>query len=424
MSGSAPESSLAPAVRRVGPHLVLPGLASVHSHAFQRALRGRTQRRSTAARSFWSWRGLMFALAAQLSPDELLDIARFAYIELALSGVTAVGEFHYLHHDQGGRPYANRLELAEAQIQAAREAGLRISLIRAVYLRAGYEQDVSPGQDRFCDRSVDEALADIDALRSRYAGDPLVRIAVAAHSIRAVPLPDVAALASYARGAALPFHMHLAEQRRELEECEQEYGRRPVALLAEHNLISEHLVAIHATHLDGAEIRALGAARAFVGICRSTERDLGDGFPRADALVEAGARLCVGVDSHAAPDAFDEVRAVELDARAAGERRHVVGEAPMLLEAATSTGYEAIGFAREWAEDTVALAADDPALADAEDELLAEAVIFAATPRAVREVRVAGRPVVEQGAHQGYAAAQARFRATMARLRGRLSSNL
>jgi formimidoylglutamate deiminase len=406
-----------PTVRRVGAHLLMPGMATVHSHAFQRALRGRTQRRSSEARSFWSWRGLMFALADRLTPDDLLQIARFAYIELALSGVTAVGEFHYLHHDRGGRPYRNRVELAEVMIQAAREAGLRISLIRAAYLRAGHNQTIVAGQDRFCDPGADAALADIETLRHRYAGDPLVQIAVAAHSIRAVPLPELAALAGYARAAALPFHIHLAEQRRELRECEAEYGRTPVALLAERGLLDPRLVAIHATHLAPEEIAALGAARAFAGICRTTERDLGDGFPEAGALLRAGARLCVGVDSHAAPDAFEEIRAVELDARAAIEQRHAVADAPQLLEAATRAGYEAIGFGAAWAEDEVWLDGDDPALADAEDGLLEDAVIFAATPRAVSRVVVAGRTIVDGGRHPGYTDALARFRETMGRLR-------
>lgn len=410
----------APAVRREGDRLIMPGMATVHSHAFQRALRGRTQRRSTEARSFWSWRGLMFALADRLTPDDLLAIARFAYIELALSGVTAVGEFHYLHHDRGGQPYGNRVELAEVMIRAAREAGLRITLIRAAYLRAGHGQELVAGQDRFCDRDADEALADIATLRGRYPGDPRVQIAVAAHSIRAVPLPEVAALASYARAAGLPFHMHLAEQRRELRECEAEYGRTPVALLAERGLLDGRLVAIHATHLAADEIAALGAARAFVGVCRTTERDLGDGFPESGALLRAGARLCVGVDSHAAPDAFEEIRAVELDARAAAEQRHAVADATQLLEAATRAGYEAIGMGAAWAEDEVWLDADDPALADAEDGLLEDAVIFAATPRAVRRVAVAGRTIVEDGRHPGYDDALARFREAMGRLRQRL----
>ncbi|HET9224048.1 MAG TPA: formimidoylglutamate deiminase, partial [Roseiflexaceae bacterium] len=323
-----------PTVQRVGRHLVMPGMASVHSHAFQRALRGRTQRRSTAANSFWSWRGLMFALAERLGPEDMFNIARFAFVELAMSGVTAVGEFHYLHHDQAGRPYANRLELSEAMIQAARAAGIRITLIRAAYMRAGYQQALAPAQQRFCDQSVEQVLADVATLQERHAHDPMVRIGVAAHSIRTVPLEQVVALAAYACEHRLPFHMHVAEQRRELAECQDEYGTTPVELLARLGVLDERFVAIHATHLASAEIAALGAAHAFIGLCRTTERDLGDGAPETAVLLNAGAQLCFGVDSHASSDAFEEARAAELDMRVLGEARHVAVEAPRLLDAA------------------------------------------------------------------------------------------
>jgi formiminoglutamate deiminase len=384
-------------------------MATVHSHAFQRALRGRTQRRSTAAASFWSWRGLMFALAERLSPAAIFDIARFAFVELAMSGVTAVGEFHYLHHDQGGRPYPNRVELSEAMIEAARQAGIRITLIRAAYLRAGYQQALAPGQARFCDTNLEQVLADIATLQGRYAHDPMVRIAVAAHSIRAVPLEQVVALASYARDQQLPFHMHVAEQRRELAECRDEYGATPVELLARHGVLDERFVAIHATHLTSAEIAALGTARAFVGLCRTTERDLGDGAPETAALLDAGAQLCFGVDSHASSDAFEEARAAELDMRVRSEARHAAAEAPRLLDAATRAGYRAIGFDAEWQEDTIWLDAEDASLAGADEDLLADAVIFGATPRAVERVEVAGQAIVADGRHVRYEEALAGF---------------
>jgi formimidoylglutamate deiminase len=398
-----------PLVRRVGRRLVMPGMATVHSHAFQRALRGRTQRRSTAAATFWTWRGLMFALAARLDPEELFNIARFAFVELAMSGVTAVGEFHYLHHDRGGRPYANRVELSEAMIQAARAAGIRITLIRAAYMRAGYQQPLAPGQERFCDTSIEQVLSDVETLQARHAHDPMVRVGLAAHSIRAVPIERVAALAAYARARQLPFHMHVAEQRRELAECQSEYGATPVELLSRHGVLDERFVAIHATHLTGEEIAALGAARAFVGLCRTTERDLGDGAPETAALLQAGARLCFGVDSHAGGDAFEEVRAAELDMRVQAEARYVAAEAPLLLDAATRAGYQAIGFDAEWQADTVWLDADDPSVAGANDDLLADAVVFGATPRAVDRVEVAGHAIVEGGRHVRYAEALAGF---------------
>jgi formiminoglutamate deiminase len=355
----------------------------------------------------------MFALAERLSPEALFNIARFAFVELAMSGVTAVGEFHYLHHDRGGRPYADRVELSEAMIQAAREAGVRITLIRAAYMRAGYQQALAPGQQRFCDTDLEQVIADVETLRARYAHDPLVQIAAAAHSIRAVPVEQVAALAAYASAKQLPFHMHVAEQRRELDECWQEYGATPVELLARHGILDERFVAIHATHLSASEIAALGAARAYIGICRTTERDLGDGTPETAALLQAGAQLCFGVDSHASGDAFEEVRAAELDMRVRDEARHVAAEAPRLLEAATRAGYQAIGFGPAWQADTVWLDAEDPSIAGASDDLLADAVIFGATPSAVDQVEVAGQVIVDGGRHVRYDEALAGFQKTI-----------
>jgi formimidoylglutamate deiminase len=405
----------APAIRRQGRHLVMPGMATVHSHAFQRVLRGRTQRRSTAAATFWTWRGLMFALAERLSPKAIFNITRFAFVELAMSGVTAIGEFHYLHHDQGGRPYANRVELSEAIIAAARAAGVRVTLIRAAYMRAGYEQDLALGQLRFCDAHIEQILGDVATLQARYAHDPLVRVAIAAHSIRAVPLEHVATLAAYARAQQLPFHMHVAEQRRELAECQSEYGTTPVELLARHGILDERFVAIHATHLTPAEIAALGGAQAYIGLCRTTERDLGDGAPETAALIQAGAQICFGVDSHASSDAFEEVRAAELDMRVQAEARHVAAEAPRLLDAATRAGYQAIGFGAEWQTDQVWLNAEDASLAGADDDLLADAVIFGATPRAVDRVEVAGQVIVDGGRHVRYDEALAGLQETISR---------
>jgi len=246
-------------------------------------------------------------------------------------------------------------------------------------------------------------------LQARYANDPMVRVAVAAHSIRAVPLEHVATLATYARDRQMPFHMHVAEQRRELDECRSEYGTTPVDLLARQGILDGRFVAIHATHLTPAEIAALGAARTYIGLCRTTERDLGDGTPETAALVQAGARLCFGVDSHASGDAFEEVRAAELDMRVRAEARHVAAEAPLLLDGATRVGYQAIGFGIDWQADRVWLDAGDASIAGAGDDLLADAVIFGATPRAVDRVEVAGRVIVEGGRHVRYDEALAGF---------------
>ncbi|MCY4545286.1 MAG: formimidoylglutamate deiminase, partial [Gemmatimonadetes bacterium] len=391
-----------PSVQYEEGHWVMPGLATAHSHAFQRALRGRTQRRATRAGMFWGWRDEMYRLVERLRPDDLYAISRFAYTELAMSGVTAVGEFHYVHHGTGGRPYANRTELAEAVVRAARDVGLRICLIRTAYLRAGHQQSAVPAQKRFIDPSIDDVLRDLDVLRSRYADDPNVSVAVAAHSIRAVPLPDIRILSAYAEEHELPFHMHVCEQRAELAACRSEYGTTPVALLTNEGVLSPRFVAVHATHLDEGEIEALGDYNCLVCICRTTERDLGDGLPPTSKLLRAGARLCVGVDSHSSENPFEEVRAVELDERSRLEKRHAAADAPVLLDAATRTGYVACGLDESWRDDHVHLDPDDPSIAAVDGELAPDAILFGATPRAVKSVSVAGKQIVAEGRHAQY----------------------
>ena len=392
----------APAIRFEAGRWVLPGLATAHSHAFQRALRGRTQRRATLAGTFRGWRDEMYRLVEGLGPDDLYAISRFAYTELAMSGVTAVGEFHYVHHGPGGRPYADRTELSDAVVRAARDAGIRIGLIRTAYLRAGYRQSAVPAQERFIDPSIDHVMQDLDLLRTRYRDHPHVSVAAAAHSVRAVPISGIRALAAYADEYALPFHMHVSEQRGELEECMSEHGTTPVALLSNEGVLSPRFVAVHATHLEDAEVSALGDHRAFVCICRTTERDLGDGLPPTSGLLDAGARLCVGVDSHACENAFEEVRAVELDERSRLELRHAAAEGRDLLDAATRQGYAACGLEGQWKEDRIHLDGNDPSIAAINPDLAPEAILFGATPRAVQSVDVAGRRIVAEGRHVQY----------------------
>lgn len=391
-----------PTIKRQNDHLLMPGFATAHSHSFQRVLRGRTQRKATGAGSFWSWRGLMYALAERVDAEDLFDISRFAFAELAMSGVTAVGEFHYIHHDKGGQPYEDRLLLSDAVIRAAQAVGMRITLLRTAYMRGGYQQSLAPAQARFVDPDVDLILGDVSALMKRYKNEPLVQIGLAGHSVRAVRKEALSELAAFARQQQLPFHMHVSEQPREVAECLQEHGVRPVELLAEAGVLDERFVAVHATHLSANEIDLLGAAKAFVCLCRTTERDLGDGLPQTAPLMQAGSRLCVGVDSHASSDAFEEVRAVEFDERSRTEARHVAASATDLLEIGTQLGYQALGIGEMWPEDHVLLNAHDPSLAGISDDLLADAVIFGATPRAVDEVVINGKQIVQNGWHIDY----------------------
>lgn len=366
----------------------LPALASAHSHAFQRGMRGEAQRPGpSGADDFWSWRSAMYALAESLTPESIHAISKVAYRELRAAGVRTVGEFHYVHHQPGGAPYADRTVLADAVIEAAREEGLRIALLRVVYSRAGAGRAPERAQRRFSDASLDAALADVEALRARYAGREDVRVGVAPHSVRAVPPAWLGEIARYAAERGLMVHMHVAEQPAEIEACLAETGRRPVELLAERGVLGERFVAVHATHLAPHEPALLGAARAFACLCPTTERDLGDGLPDMGALRAAGVRLCVGIDSHVITDPFEDMRGVELGERLrTGRRVTLRGEggatpAEALWEIGSQRGAEACGFADPGG--SISVRRDAPSLALVREERLLDAVVYSGSPSIV-----------------------------------------
>lgn len=375
--------------------LVVPGLANTHSHAFHRALRGRTQR---GRGTFWTWRDQMYAVAARLDPETYLALARATYREMAAAGITCVGEFHYLHHQPDGKPYGDPNEMGLALVHAAREAGVRITLLDTLYLSSGFGAAPEGAQVRYSDGSV-EAWADrVDAV----VGGPHAVVGTAVHSVRAVPASDLDAVAD--RLGDRPFHVHLSEQVAENDACLEAYGVTPARLLADHGLLGPTSSLVHATHLTDGDIALIGAAGAFAAFCPTTERDLGDGIGPSRRLHEAGARLTLGSDSHAVIDPFEEMRAVELDERlATQERGH--WSAAELLTAATTGGHASLGWDDAGAigvgsrADLVVL---DPASArtagTGRDE---STVVFAAAAEDVRRVMVDGRWVVEDGDRVG-----------------------
>ncbi len=371
--------------------LELPALASAHSHAFQRGMRGLAQRPGPSqSDDFWSWRHAMYALAESLDPERIRALSLVAFRELARRGVLTVGEFHYVHHGPDGTPYADRTALADAVIDAALEAGLRIALLRTIYHRAGAGRPPEGAQRRFSDASLDAALADVEALAARWAGEPRVRIGVAAHSVRAVPpawLPEIAAFAS---ARDLPLHMHVAEQPAEIQACLAETARRPVELLADLGVLGPRFVAVHATHLAPHEPALLGAAGAGVCLCPTTERDLGDGLPDVGAMVAAGVTLSVGVDSHVATAPLEDVRGVELGERLrTGKRVVLVPGAGTLAEwlwkIGSLNGARASGF--EDAGGVTLVDRGHPDLALVGPEALLDAVVFGAQADAIVGVR-------------------------------------
>ena len=365
-----------------GRHASLPALATAHSHAFQRAMRGAAQRPLGPGDDFWSWRGAMYRIAGSLDPESIESISRVAFRELHRAGVRTVGEFHYVHHQPDGTPYEERTALADAVIRAARAEGLRVALLRVAYHRAGPGRPAEEGQRRFCDPDVEHVLRDVEALRARWKDDDGVRIGIAPHSVRAVPPAWLPELAAHASAHGLPLHMHVAEQPREIEECVAETGKRPVELLADLGVLSSRFVAVHATHLAPHEAELLGQARAFACICASTEADLGDGLPDLLALRAAGARLCTGVDSHVVTDVLADVRALETLARLRSGRRVTFAPdggsartpAEQLWREGSVLAEEACGF--EVPAPELRIRRDHPALALVPDELLLDAIVF------------------------------------------------
>lgn len=379
------------------PGYTLPGLANAHSHAFQRAFRGRTE---AGRGTFWTWRELMYEAASRLDPDSYFALARATFGEMALAGVTGVGEFHYVHHAPDGTPYEDPNAMGAAVIAAAREAGIRITLIDTCYLHGGIGEAVAEGQERFSDGSVEAWVARVDALEP----GPAARVGAAIHSVRAVAPEEAAVVATWANERGAPLHAHVSEQPAENVACQTTYGRTPTGLLAEAGALSERFTAIHVTHPTDADRALLGDAGATVCLCPTTERDLADGIGPAAALREAGARLAVGSDSQAVIDLFEEARAIELDERLDRLERgnH---EAATLLDAATAAGHRAIGWPEAGAiergrlADLVNLSGDGVRLAGIAPETAAASIVFAATAADVTNVIVGGEFVVRDGVH-------------------------
>src|SRR5258705_13880544 len=288
---------------RLANRAVLPGLVNAHSHAFQRVIRGRTEHRTQNEKdSFWTWREMMYSAATRLTPEDIYDASRMAFLEMALSGITSVGEFHYLHRAPGGTAYDDPNLMAKEVVRAARDVGLRIALLRVAYARSGYETEINPQQVRFIENDPAAYLKNLEQLGNDLseldAGRRMVWIGVAPHSVRAVPLDYLKEVIGVANSKQLPVHMHVAEQPAEVSACIAEYGRSPVALLGTEGLLSERFTGVHAIHVTPKAMRVLADARAMVCACPTTERNLGDGTVPADGFFSNGLRVSLGTDSH------------------------------------------------------------------------------------------------------------------------------
>jgi formimidoylglutamate deiminase len=411
---SREQSDLAKA-HRLKRRFVIPGLVNGHSHSFQRAIRGRTEFRAAAeADTFWTWREKMYSAAAKLEPDEIYETARMAFLEMVLSGITTVGEFHYLHHQVDGTPYSDRNLLAKLIIQAAHDIGIRLALLRTAYSRAGFKRTVNSGQARFITPESDDFIQDTESLANWVQRESLttsVSMGVAPHSLRAVPIKYLRAVASYAKGCGIPLHMHVAEQPAEIEQCRAEYGQSPIELLRQEEILSERFTAIHAIHMSETEAGLLAHSESCVCACPTSERNLADGAVPAHWLLQEGGRISLGSDSQIQIDLFEDARLIEYHLRMTRLERVLLASAKgrdltqRLFAMTTKEGARSLSvpvgeLAPGRPADFVSIDLDDPSVAGGEPDALLEQLLFSVERTAVREVFVQGKAIVQEGRHR------------------------
>lgn len=409
---------------RVG-GLALPGMANVHSHAHQRAIAGLTERSGADDDSFWTWRDAMYRFALKMNPDEFQAIATQAYIEMAKAGYTAVGEFHYLHHQSDGSPYADPAEMGLRCLAAAEASGLAITLLPTLYMQGGFGGvPPQPGQRRFINA--------LDSFRTLLAALPPPRgrkiHGISLHSLRAVPIAAIRQV--LAEVTAGPVHLHIAEQTREVEDCLAATGRRPLELLLDLVELTSRWCLIHATHLTFTETSTLARSAATVGLCPLTEANLGDGIFAARDHCRGGGAIAIGSDSNVEITVAGELRMLEYSQRLQHRARNVLAGGPhrstgrTLYEAASSGGATALAqpmgaLAVGNAADIVILDLDHPALIGRKGEAIIDSFIFSGGSAAIRDVFVSGRQIVFEGHHIDETAARDRFRRAISSLAGR-----
>ena len=405
---------------------MLPGLVNAHSHAFQRVIRGRTEYRTRNEKdSFWTWREMMYSAATRLTPEDIYDASRMAFLEMALSGITAVGEFHYIHNQPDGTSYDDPNLLAKDVVRAARDVGLRIALLRVAYARSGFQSEPNPRQARFIEADPDIYLNRVTTLRkdlAEQAGQAWV--GVAPHSVRATPLNYLKEVVRFGNEQGLPIHMHVAEQPAEVSACIEEYGRSPVALLETEGLLSKRFTGVHVIHITPKAARMLGQARAMVCACPTTERNLGDGIVPVDTLFRESVRVSLGTDSQIQIDLLEDARELEYHLRLQKMERVVLADqdragrsdlASKLLDCATINGAQSIsapsgGLESGMPADFFTVDLDDPSTAGASQDDLLPSIVFSLSRSAVRDVVVGGKRIVEDGRHAAQDEIVERFR--------------
>lgn len=396
-------------VRLVGKAL-LPGFVNGHSHSFQRLIRGRSENRGINGKDFWTWRNAMYRAALAVDHEDVYHVARMVFMEMVLSGITSVGEFHYLHQARSGQPYDDPNLLSKQIIRAAQSVGLRIALLRVAYFRAGYNLPSDPGQLRFYESKedyLDRAAALAKEISRSHAR---VSFGVAPHSIRAVPLPDLEEIFSWAAEQGYPIHIHMAEQIAELDACQKEYGLTPVSLLHKHQLLTEHLTLVHAIHISAEEMDALAGAKTTICSCPTTERNLGDGIIAADHAIAKGIRFSFGSDSQAQIDPLEDARELEYHLRLIHQKRVLLDQidgidlSARLFSYATKGGAMSLGINAGTLQpgelaDFFTIDRNDPSLCGASSTELLPMIVFALPRNAIRDVFVGGSKILADGRH-------------------------
>lgn len=409
----------------LGGGIALPGLASLHSHSFQRGMAGLAEVRGPAGDSFWTWRQVMYRFLDVLDADDIEAIAAYAFMEMLEGGFTSVGEFHYLHHDISGAPYTNPAEHCERIAAAASATGIGLTLLPVFYAHGGFGGlPPTHGQRRFL-TTPDRFLAVVDGACRAVAGLPGARIGIAPHSLRAATPDELAAVV--AASPTGPVHIHIAEQTREVDDCLAWSGARPVDWLMDHATVDERWCLIHATHLSAGEVRRIATSGAVAGLCPLTESNLGDGVFSGPDFLAQGGRFGVGTDSNIEIAAAGELKQLEYSQRLLLRARNVLapcegastGQA--LYQAAVTGGAQAMqrpgaALAVGQIADIVVLEANHPDLAAATPEHFADVYVFVAGKAAIKDVYVQGQHVVQQGRHPLREPVTRRYVETMRRI--------
>jgi formimidoylglutamate deiminase len=426
LSSVQAEASDEGAQRLRGP--LLAGMPNLHSHAFQRAMAGLAEVAGNPNDSFWTWRDLMYRLVGQISPEQLGVIARQLYIEMLKAGYTSVAEFHYVHHDQHGRPYADPTELAGRISQAASAAGIGLTLLPVLYSHSGFGgQPANDGQRRFIN-TTEQYLGLQQRLAPLLAQQPAQTLGLCFHSLRAVTPQQIEQVLA-ASDKQCPVHIHIAEQQKEVDDCLAWSGRRPLQWLYENVAVDQRWCLVHATHADAGEVSLMARSGAVAGLCLTTEANLGDGiFPAVDYLAQGG-RMGIGSDSHVSLSVVEELRWLEYGQRLRDQRRNRLygAQQPMvgrtLYDAALKGGAQAMGqavgaLAPGQRADWLVLDGDDPYLATASGDGVLNRWLFAGGDRQVRDVMVNGRWVVQDGRHADEAESSQAFTQVLRELLG------